>query len=137
MKSEMVLGGYLINADGVRHQLPVVVSPDNLMVDCAIKKVSEAGKGVVQAQRRPCPELGPYELVLYVDASNLLLMLSEHGKTGDHCVRTPANKNAEDRFINILGEKYPAKSIVRDIEFVSAAFKEFIQTGDVSTSLLN
>jgi len=37
----------------------------------------------------------------------------------------------------ILGEKYPAKAVTRDVGFVYAIFNEFSHIGDVSTDILS
>lgn len=137
MSKDNVLGGYLINADGARHQLPITLNPSNTTTTNMIKSVSCAGKGIVVMRCKPPPELGPYELEMHVDSGNFLLMLNSNDADGDHSVRTPANKNTPNDLIIILGEKYPASSITRDIEFVCSVFNEFAHFGDVSTDLLS
>ncbi len=136
MNINLILGGYLVDARGDRYQLPVVSSPLILLIGDTIKKVSRAGKGVVALRRQPQPESGPYELEVHVDSGNYLLMLNVFDENGEHFVRTPMEENAENNFIDVLGEKYPVQAVKRDINFVCAVFKEFAQTGNVSTELL-
>lgn len=137
MSKDMVLGGYLIDADGIRHQLSVILNPSNSTTEDVIKNVSSAGKGVVVMQCKPTPEIGPDRLDLYVDAGNFLLMLGVNEKDGSYGVRTPTNENMLNDSIIILGETYPARAVTRDIDFVCAIFNEFSRMGNVSADLLS
>lgn len=137
MSKDTVLGGYLINAYGVRHQLPATLNPSNSTTEDIIKSVSSAGKGVVVMRCKPPPECGPYELEVQVDSGNFLLMLNVNDEDGDHSVRTPTNGNMPNDLMTILGEKYPARAITRDIGFVCTVFNEFAHVGNVSMDLLS
>ncbi|WP_194945647.1 hypothetical protein [Limnohabitans sp. DM1] len=137
MRKDIVLGGYLINADGVRDQLPAMLNPNNSTTEDIIKSVSSSGKGVVVMRCKPPPECGPYELEMHVDSGNFLLMLNVNDEDGDHSVRTPTNENMPNEQMIILGEKYPARAVTRDIGFVCTVFNEFAHLGDVSTDLLS
>ena len=137
MKKDIVLSGYLIEVDGVRHQLPVALNPSGSIIEDIVKTVSSAGRGVVVLRCKPTPEIGPEKLELYVDAGNLLLMLGVNEEDGDYSVRTSTNENMPNDLMIILGEKYPAKSVTRDISFVCAVFNEFVHVGNVSTDLLS
>ena len=137
MSKDIVLGGCLIDADGIRHQLPVTLNPSNSTIEDIIKNVSRAGKGVVVMRCKPPPECGPYELEMYADAGNFLLMLNVNDGNGDHSVRTPTNENMPNCLMIILGEKYPAKAVTRDIGFVFAVFSELARAWNVSTGLLS
>jgi hypothetical protein len=136
MKKDIVLGGYLIAADGFRHQLPVAFNPNDSTIEDIVKTVSSADKGVVVLRCEPTPAVGPEKLELYVDAGNLLLMLGVNEEDGDYRVRTLTNENIPNDLLVILGEKYPAKAVTRDIGFVYTVFNEFLHTGDVSTALM-
>lgn len=137
MSKDTVLGGYLINADGVRHQLPAKLNPSNSNTEDLIKRVSSAGKGVVVMRCKPSPEYGPYELEMHVDSGNFLLMLNGNDEDGDHSVRTITNENMPNDLMTILGEKYPAKAVTCDVGFVCNVFNEFAHLGNVSTDLLS
>lgn len=126
------LGGYLVNADGVRHQLPPVQNPSNSITENVIKKVSSAGRGVVVLTCKPTPEIGPEKLELYVDAGIFLLMLGVNEEDGDYSVRTLANENMSNELVVVMGEKYPARAVTYDINLACAAFNEFARIGDVS-----
>ncbi|MFC5476382.1 DUF6911 family protein [Paraherbaspirillum soli] len=131
----MEFGGYINDVGAQRNQLPVIFNPDDLAIEKTVAAVcGEAG--VVSMRCRPAPEIGPYELTLYVENGQFLLMLSENEEDGEHNVRTPIDNNVVADFVIIFGEKYPAKAITRDIEFVCMTFKEFAHTGNVSEGLL-
>jgi Family of unknown function (DUF6911) len=132
MSIDTALGGYLIDVDGVRHQLPIVMNPSNSITENVIKKVSNAGRGVVELERKPTPEFGPDKLTLYVDAGNLLLTLGVNEEDGDYRVRTLTNEMMPNALMVIMGEKYPARAVTRDIGLACAAFNEFAHFGDVS-----
>lgn len=137
MIEDLIFGGFLIDAAGNRHQLPVVMAPTDSVIDEAVKKVVGAGMGILGIEHRPQLETGPYEIVLYVDAGNFLLMLNEYADDGEHLVRTLTNNEAPNDLISILGEKYPAKAVIGDMNFVCSILKEFAATGNVSADLLS
>ncbi|WP_441294725.1 DUF6911 family protein, partial [Herbaspirillum sp. B65] len=56
---------------------------------------------------------------------------------GEHSVRAMTNENMPNDLMFVLGEKYPARAVTRDIGFVCAAFNEFAETGNVSTDMLS
>ena len=64
-------------------------------------------------------------------------MLNGNDEDGDHSVRTPTNENMSNDLMIILGEKYPARAVTRDIGFVCSVFNEFAHVGNVSTDLLS
>ena len=132
MSIDTILGGYLIDIDGSRHQLPVVLNPSNSIIESVIKKVSSAGKGVVVLRHKSIPETGPEKLEIYVDTGNFLLMLGVNEADGDYSVRTLTNENVPNDLMVIMGEKYPARAITSNIDLVCAAFNEFAHFGDVS-----
>lgn len=125
------LGGYFVNADGARHQLPLVQNPSDSITENVIKKVSGAGRGVVVLTCKIPPETGPEKLELYVDAGNFLLMLSVNEEDGDYSVRTLTNESMPNELVDVMGEKYPARALTRDIDLACAAFNEFARIGDV------
>lgn len=125
------LGGYLISADGARYQLPIVQNPSDSITESIIKEVSSAGRGVVVLTCKPTPETGPEKLELYVDAGNFLLMLGVNEEDGNYSLKTLANEMMPNDLMFIMGEKYPARAVIRDIGLVCAAFNEFARIGDV------
>ena len=83
-------------------------------------------------KRKPTPEVGPDKLTLYVDAGILLLMLGINEEDGDYNVKTLTNEMMPNELIVVMGEKYPAKAVTRDIALACAVFNEFARFGDVS-----
>jgi len=77
------------------------------------------------------PETGPDKLELYVEAGNFLLMLSVNEEDGNYSVRTLTNESMPNELVVIMGEKYPARALTRDIDLACAAFNEFARIGDV------
>ena len=132
MSIDTTLGGYLINVDGTRHQLPVVLNPSDSIIENAIKKVSSAGRGVVILKCRPTPDIGPEKLELYMDDGNFFLMLGVNEENGDYIVKTVTNEKMPNNLIAIMGEKYPARAITNDVGLACSAFNEFARLGDVA-----
>ena len=109
----------------------LVQNPSDSIIENAIKKVSNVGRGVVVLASTPIPEIGPEKLELYVDSGNFLLMLGVNEEDGDYSVRTLTNENMSNELMVIMGEKYPARSVTRNIDIAFAVFKEFSKLGDV------
>jgi hypothetical protein len=131
----MVFGGYIVDSDGGRRQLKVVLDPEELIIRDALTSVGKSS-GVVKMRCQSESEGHPYELALYVENGNFLLMLSEYEEDGEHNVRTLTDLNSKNELISVLGEKYPARAVTRDIELVCAVFIEFCRVGDVSTDIM-
>lgn len=131
----MVFGGYIVGADGGRHQLEVILDPEELCIRDVLTSVVKSS-GVVKMQCQPESEGRPYELALYIESENFLLALSEYDRDGEHCVRTLTDLNSKNELVSILGEMYPARAVTRDIEFVCAIFIEFARTGNVSADIM-
>lgn len=136
MTKGTIFGGYLIDVDGYRNQLPTVLNPSISVIETIVKTVATARKGVVTLQLNPPTEIGPDKLEMYVDAGNLLLMLGIREDNDDYSVRTPTNENMPNSLVVVLGESYPAKAVIYDAGFACAVFKEFACTGNVSMRLL-
>lgn len=131
----MVFGGYIVDSNGGRHQLEAVVDPEAFVVRDVLSFISERS-GVITMRRQLECEGQPYELVLYVESGNFLLMLSEYDKDGEHGVRTLTDLNSKNELVSILGEMYPARAITRDLELVYAVFIEFARAGNVSADIM-
>ncbi|MCF4987436.1 DUF6911 family protein [Pseudomonas syringae] len=127
----MIFGGYIIDSNSGRHQLEVVVDPEEFVVRDVLSSISKRS-GVITMRRQLECEGQPYELVLYVESGNFLLMLSEYGSDGEHDVRTLTALNSKNEFVSILGDMYPVRSVTRDLELVYTVFIEFARTGNVS-----
>jgi hypothetical protein len=131
MSIDTILGGYMIDISGIRHQLSAVLNPSNSIIESTIKKVSSVGKGVVILKRKSAPEIGPEKLELYVDTGKFFLMLGVNEENGDYSVRTLTNESLPNELIVIIGEKYPARAVTHSIDLAYASFNEFSNRGDV------
>ncbi|HJR33065.1 MAG TPA: hypothetical protein VJ889_30435 [Pseudomonas sp.] len=131
----MVLGGYIVDSNGGRHQLEVILDPEELVIRDVLISISELS-GVITMRCQPECEGHPYELALYVESGNFLLMLSEYDRDGEHNVRTLTDLNSKNELISVLGEKYPARAVTRDIELVCSVFIGFSRVRDVSADIM-
>ncbi|WP_343725374.1 DUF6911 family protein [Herbaspirillum huttiense] len=132
MRKETSLGGFVIDAEGIRHQLPIILNPHSADIEGVLNAASVSGKGILVMRRKPAPEFGPYELTVYIDSGYFLLMLNINEDDGGHGVGTISNENMPNNLMVILGEKFPARAVTRDAGFVCSAFGEFANTGNVS-----
>lgn len=130
-----IFGGYTVSTDSPRKQLPVTHNPDDLTIDKTVAIVAE-NSGVLNMRFDPAPEFGPYELTMYAENGQFLLMLNEVAEDGESDTRTLTNISSKNELVSILGEKYPAKAVTHDIALVCLIFKDFSRTGDVSSALL-
>jgi hypothetical protein len=132
-----IFGGYIVGSDSSRSRLDVVTDPDDVTIEKTI--ASLAGRATVLGMRRdPVPEFGPYELSLYTEEGQFLILLNEFSDDGESNARTLTNSTAaKDALVVILGEKYPANAVTNDLGLVNSVFKEFARTGLVSNNVLN
>lgn len=132
-----ILGGYTIGSEGRRQQLEIIVDPDELVIRELLLSISK-GAAVIKIQSTHASQFHPYELALYAESGEFLLMLSEYNAEGDHSVRTLVSSGAKEEIVtvSILGEKYPVTAVTRDIKLVVAVFTEFALTGNVSKELM-
>ena len=131
----MRFGGYLIEDGRRRVQLPVLVDSEWVEIQKVLPRF-QGRTGVATIRTHPAPEVGPYNLTLYAECGNYLLMLSEYASDGEHEVRTPHNPSASGLMM-MLGEAYPASAVIRDFDLVKTCFFQFYSTGTVSSELLS
>lgn len=131
----MKLAGFYVSSDTACTQLPVRNDPSNEEIDAALQLFS-AMSGIVSLSEDPVPEVGVYELALYADSGNFMLMLSRYTDGGDHEVDTITNPTAGEGEIEILGDLYQQCMTTRDIEPVRRCFHEFASTGNVQSASL-
>lgn len=132
----MVIGGYTLSPEHRRLQIPLVRQPSLEDVKSIISKYSKFD-GVASLSISPTPEYGPYEINLYADSGNYLLMLNQYLEDGEHVVRTLNNTSVWTSSVEILGDYYPASSVTRDIGVVTSCFQEFLNFGDVNSFVLS
>jgi hypothetical protein len=128
----MELGGYFMDNETGRIQMPIVSNPSALDIDAIVAQFSSKN-GVVCLRVKPTPDFGAYKLDLYADSGNYLLMLNQYLDDGDHEVSTITNHKAGMTMVEILGDLYPENSMTRDIDFICNRFKEFLESGNVSS----
>ena len=132
----MMIGGYTLSPEHGRLQIPLIDQPtmeDVRSIICEYSKVD----GVASLSIAPAPEAGPYEINLYADSGNYLLMLNQYLDDGEHVVRTLNNASAGTKLVDVLDDYYPASFVTRDMDIVISCFQEFLRSGDVSLSVLN
>ncbi|MCO6507983.1 MAG: hypothetical protein J6578_04220 [Snodgrassella sp.] len=87
-------------------------------------------------------EFMPYEMVLYSDNHETLIhiymiLFATDMEDGDIEVRTFNDESGSKEFIPMLGEPFAIASTTKNFSLVIQAFKEFLETGDVSRDLLS
>ncbi|MBS9427527.1 DUF6911 family protein [Photorhabdus akhurstii] len=136
MNIDMVIGGFILTCLGEREQLSPVIRPSEQDLYRLLEYMRDR-TGVLTIRNNFADESGPYQLSLYSQDNNYLLLLSEFDIEGEHNVRTPNNDNASGNCIDILGEMHSDKTLVQNFDFIYRVFKEFFNTGNVSKELLN
>ena len=131
----IILGGYILGMDSERQQLPTITDPNYDSVKEALLSLKKSN-GVIGLRLQPEPESGPYELMMYSDSGQFLIMLNEYDDDGDSNVRTVNQSISDKELIPIMGDFYSANTITRDFEFVCSIFEDFINTGNVSEQLM-
>lgn len=131
----ITFGGYVIASDGGRNQLEIVVDPDESDIRNVLVLISRAS-GVVTMRCTPGSEGSPDKLTLYVEAGNFLPMLGEYDSDGEYNVRTLNDISVKNELMVVLGEKYPARAVTRDINLVFSILLGFSRTGNVSSDLM-
>ena len=131
----MLIGGYVLDPEQGRLQIPIIHQSTAEEVEAIVRQYAFRD-GVVSLIIDPEPEYGPYKLNLYTDSGNFVLMLAQYLEDGEHDVKTINNQRAGAEMIEILGGRYPARSMTKDIIFICSCFKEFLRVGNVSESKL-
>ena len=132
----MIIGGYTLNPEHGRLQIPLVRQPSLEDVKSIISKYRKFD-GVASLSISPTLEYGRYEIKLYADSANYVLILNQYLEDGEHVVRTLNNTSMGTSSVEILGDYYPASFITRDIGVVTSCFQEFLNFGDVSSFVLS
>jgi hypothetical protein len=134
------IGGYYFK-NGERIQLipiemPTITDLDNYL---DILKINN-GKLILRNDLED--EFMPYEMVLYSDNHETLIhiymiLFATDMEDGDIEVRTFNDESGSKEFIPMLGEPFAIASTTKNFSLVIQAFKEFLETGDVSRDLLS
>jgi hypothetical protein len=132
----MIFGGYIKDALTGRQQLKLVTNPETAILDDYISLYGQSD-GVLSINVDPAPDVGAYELVLYAESQQYLLMLNEIADDGDNNVRTLSLLGEDNLLANMLGEPYPNRAVTDNLNIARRAFLEFASTEKVSTDLLS
>jgi hypothetical protein len=129
------LGGYYFDYDR-RVQLPLITQPSKVQVMNYLN-ILKTHNGILVLDNDQEDNQIPYKLTLYSDSGLYMVLLETMMDDGDLDIRTFYNKSESKNFISILGEPYSEASIVKEFDLVIEVVKEFYETGNVSTDLLN
>jgi len=69
--------------------------------------------GILSIKNNAPSEVGPYQLSLYSQNNNYLILLSKFDIDGEHIVRTSVNQEALDGYVDIFGEMHSATNCNR------------------------
>ena len=81
------------------------------------------------------PDVGVQNLDMRADGNLYLVTLGEDDGN-DYIVRSYFDPIRIEEMIDILGDKYDARSLISDFDLIIRIFKEFFCTGDVSHEIL-
>nr|WP_259462974.1 hypothetical protein [Pectobacterium parmentieri] len=84
----------------------------------------------------PEPSVGPVNIDVSTGNGFYLITLLEYSEN-DSDVRSYWDMSKVDNKITVLGEIWPERQLIKDFDLVVRVFKEFFDTGNVSTDLLN
>lgn len=131
----MLMGGFILDPEQGRLQIPIVQNPTEEEVEGTVRRYA-CYDGIIALSIVPVPDCGPRGLKLYIDSKSFFLMLSHNLENGDVDVKTLNNQRAGAEMVEILGDRYPARSMTKDLNFICSCFKEFLHVGDVPESSL-
>ncbi|MBI0551404.1 DUF6911 family protein [Pectobacterium parmentieri] len=84
----------------------------------------------------PEPSVGPVNIDVSTGNGFYLITFLEYSEN-DSDVRSYWDMSKVDNKITVLGEIWPERQLIKDFDLVVRVFKEFFDTGNVSTDLLN
>ncbi|MCP1108555.1 hypothetical protein M6G53_24675 [Serratia nevei] len=82
------------------------------------------------------PDVGPERLSVEAENGFYLVTLLEYDESGGD-VRSIWDQTSSGESVMILGNYWPERQLTKDFDLVVRIFKEFFDTGNVSTELLN
>ncbi|WP_174941742.1 DUF6911 family protein [Burkholderia lata] len=131
----MILGGYVLNAEASRTQLHPVVNPDELKLKEYVEIFSSA-EGVLAMKVDPEPDFGCVNLTMYSESGCYLLMMSDVIEDGSTNVRTLVDKDKEGGFVTFFGEPFPRRATTTNLNLIFNVFNEFLRGGAVSIDVM-
>jgi hypothetical protein len=137
MNGSVLFGGYTIDHEGNRAQLSLSVDPSRKDVEQTLRTITKLWTGVLAAKCKSPPDVGPFELTVYVEGGNFSPMLSSSEEGGDVGVRTLDCAHAKAHTtVEILGEVFPSKHVTTDIDLIRVILCQFIERGNVEADLM-
>ncbi|WP_407321972.1 DUF6911 family protein [Dickeya ananatis] len=97
----------------------------------------KANSGSVNIRIINAPDVGPERLSVEAENGFYLVTLLEYDESGGDVRSMWDNTLSSVDNINILGNDWPESQLTKDFSLVVNIFKEFFDTGNVSTDLLN
>ncbi|WP_273761409.1 DUF6911 family protein [Aeromonas hydrophila] len=94
------------------------------------------GAGTLSIDIVDIVDSGPDFLQVRAENNHFMVMLGEVTED-DYNVRNYMGGVISNNKVEVLGDYWPESQLTKDFEFVVRVFKEFFETGNVSTSLLN
>ena len=132
---KMLLGGfYYKGIDRVQFDALEFPTENQLleMLNLLVEK-----SGIIGLEQVALNEFGNNELSLYSENGNYLVMYGTYDEDGDYLVSSLNNSSVKHEMLNVLGEPFPACSVIDDFEVVKEVFIEFLLTGEPSCKLVN
>ncbi|WP_225086667.1 hypothetical protein U1R68_19285 [Pectobacterium colocasium] len=99
--------------------------------------VLKDSRGSVNISIINAPDVGPERLSAEAENGFYLVTLLEYDESGGDVRSIWDNTSSSEDSIIILGNYWPKRQLTKDFDLVVRIFKEFFDTGNVSTDLLN
>lgn len=99
--------------------------------------VLKNNSGAVNIRIINAPDIGPERLSVEAENGFYLVTLLEYDESGGDVRSIWDKTSSSEEYVIILGNYWPKRQLTKDFDLVVRIFKEFFDTGNVSTELLN
>ncbi len=140
MKTEFKFNGRIVgdlykNNDGIVNRNPTLEDINNAL------DIFASSEGLLYLIQNDVKGTTPYELKLYADNGNYLVLFSKRaplaGNEDDEDeVRTFWDSNRTRGLVSVYGDLWDNRTITEDFTKVRKAFNEFYLTGDIDRNLV-
>lgn len=137
MKAPMIiLGGYFIDNNGERVQIPVTEKPNTNKIN-ELFSIFDLKKrtGVILLRIMPEPEIGDIELTIEIEKGYYLPMIQTILENGDIEVKNLKAEVYSGNTVEIFGHNYPIEHTSQNISIVKQVVSEFIKQRQTYTSM--
>ena len=93
--------------------------------------------GTVNIRIINAPDIGPERLSVEAENGFYMVTLLEYDESGGDVRSIWDKTSSSEEYVIILGNYWPERQLTKDFDLVVRIFKEFFDTGNVSTELLN